>query len=432
MARKAIASIIGVGCTKFGSVLSTPGLKDKVMQELVMDAVHEAYDDAGVNPVKDVDAFFFGHMLSHSSHQYSNNTQTCDWIGMQGKPSLNFATACSTTNVGIGEAAMSIASGQYKCVLVTAAEILTAQPKETADVLAGTPLDRTPLDPGRMFYWTMYGGDTVYDNYSVPSGFAYYGPMQMVEYARRYNIPIEKMDEVEYKIRSNDRIHASLNPRATMHEQGTFEQEAKKAGYKDAFEYWKKTNPVSTWPVRTKSFLTPADGASAYIVCAPELAKKFTSKDPVDILGWGWSTTNSPFFSDPLKWTAHERAFNDAYKMADIKPKEIDYMSTHSCSATMAELATCEQSGYFERGEAWKAILEGRTLYSGDKPMNTSGSRHAFGHAWTASAGAELYEIVKQFRGEAGKRQVKNGMNVAVLQNEGALFHAAVSVLGRR
>jgi acetyl-CoA C-acetyltransferase len=64
--------------------------------------------------------------------------------------------------------------------------------------------------------------------------------------------------------------------------------------------------------------------------------------------------------------------------------------------------------------------------------MNVTGGRHAFGHAWSASAGAELYEIVKQMRGEAGKRQMKNDVKLAGMQNEGALFHAAVTILKRR
>lgn len=430
MAAKPKVSIIGVGCTPFGSVLSSPELKGKTFQDLITMACHEAMDDAGVNPKKDIDALFMGNMLSHSIHQYSINTQACDWVGMQGKPALHFATACSTTNVGIGLAANSIMSGKYKCVMVTAGEILTAQPKEQPDVPTGSPLEMEPLDFGKMFYWTMYGNDQIYNAFAFPPGLAYYGPMQMVAYAKKYKVPIEKMDEVEYMTRVADRIHASLNPKSLM--KTTLEAEAKKAGYKDAFKYWQEQNPVSTWPMRAKSFLTPADGASAYIVCDAKLAKKFTKKTPVDVLGWGWSGTNHPFFSDPLEWTAHKIAFKEAYKMAGITGKQVDYLSAHSCSATMSSIHTAEMAGYFKPGTAWKGVLDGRTLYKGDKPMNTTGSRHAFGHAWTGSAGAELYEIVKQMRGQAGKRQINKKMDVAVLENEGATIQAAVTVLKKR
>lgn len=430
MVSKPKVSIIGVGCTPFGSVLSSPGLKGKTFQELITEACHEAMDDAGVNPVKDIDALFMGNMLSHSIHQYSINTQACDWVGLQGKPALHFATACSTTNVGVGLAANSILSGKYKCVLVTAGEILSAQPKEQPTTPVNNPLQMDPLDFGLMFYWTMYGNDQIYNAYMNVPGLAYYGPMQMVAYAKKYGLDMETMDKVEFKTRVADRIHASLNPKSFV--KGTLGEEARKAGYKDAFKYWKEQNPISTWPMRAKSFLTPSDGASAYIVCDSKIAARLGKKRPVDVLGWGWSGTNHPFFSNPLEWTAHKKAFKTAYKMAGITGSQIDYLSAHSCSATMSSIHTAEMAGYYRPGTAWKGVLKGETLYTGSKPMNTTGSRHAFGHAWTASAGAEIYELVKQMRGEAGKRQIKKKLDIGVVENEGATIQAAVTVFKKR
>ena len=124
MVGKPVASIIGVGCTTFGNVMSTPGIKGMTLQELYMTACKEAIADAGINAVKDIDAFYIGNYEPQSSHQLSENSQTCDWLGLQGKPSINFATACSTTNTGLGLASMSVMSGKYDCVLVTAGEIL--------------------------------------------------------------------------------------------------------------------------------------------------------------------------------------------------------------------------------------------------------------------------------------------------------------------
>jgi acetyl-CoA C-acetyltransferase len=430
MVQPPVASVIGVGCTTFGDVLSTPEIQDKTLQELYVDACQEALRDAGLNPVRDIDAFFIGNYLPQSVHQLSVNSQACDWLGLQGKPSLNFATACSTTNVGLGLSSMAVMSGKYRCVLVTAGEILRSQPKESWTTLASSPLEREPLDPGEMFYYTMYGADTVYDNYGAASGFAYYGPWQMIEYGRRYGYSAEDIDRIEYTIRRNDRLHASLNPKSLIRE--SYEHEAKQAGYDNPFEYWLQTNPVSAWPVRVKSFLNPCDGASAYVICHPDLATELTDKRPVDLVGWGWSTTNSPFFEDPLEYTGHKRAYDEAYAMAGVAGADLDYLTTHSCSATMAEIESAETGGYFDHGEAGKAILDGRTLYTGDKPMNVTGGRHAFGHAWSASAGAELYEIVKQMRGEADGRQMAKDIGLAGIQNEGALFHTAVSILNRR
>jgi acetyl-CoA C-acetyltransferase len=430
MTNPSVGSVIGVGCTSFGDVLSTPEIKDKTLQELYVEACREAMEDAGLNPVKDIDAFFIGNYLPHSVNQLSVNTQTADWLGLQGKPSLNFATACSTTNVGLGLASMAVMSGKYRIVLVTAGEILQSRPKESITTPARSPLEREPLDVGEMFYYTMYGADTVYDNYGAASGFAYYGPWQMIEYGRRYGYKLEDLDRIEFMIRSNDRFHASLNPKSLIKQ--TYEDEAREAGYEDPFEYWTETNPFSAWPVRAKSFLNACDGASAYIVCHPDVAAEVTEKRPIDLIGWGWSSTNSPFFEDPLEYTGHRLAYDEAYEMAGVTGVDLDYLTTHSCSATMAEVESAETGGYLAHGEAGKAILEGQTRYDGEKPMNVTGGRHAFGHSWSASAGAELYEIVKQMRREADGRQMSKDINLAGIQNEGALFHTAVSILKRR
>ena len=51
---------------------------------------------------------------------------------------------------------------------------------------------------------------------------------------------------------------------------------------------------------------------------------------------------------------------------------------------------------------------EGRTLISGDVPVNTSDGLTARGHPVGATGLAQVAEIVWQLRGEAGNRQVLN------------------------
>jgi len=150
--------------------------------------------------------------------------------------------------------------------------------------------------------------------------------------------------------------------------------------------------------------------------------EKYTKKLPIEVSGFGYAAYNWPWDG-----SAEVIAFKDSYAMAGIKPEDVDYLSVHDCLQT-AHLDTSETAGYFKKGEAWKAILDGRTRFDGDKPMNTSGGRGGVGHAFEASAGAETYEIVKQMRGEAGARQVKKSIRVAVQHNAGYALHMAVAV----
>jgi acetyl-CoA C-acetyltransferase len=54
----------------------------------------------------------------------------------------------------------------------------------------------------------------------------------------------------------------------------------------------------------------------------------------------------------------------------------------------------------------------------GKIPVNTSGGLKSKGHPVGATGVAQVVEIVKQLRGEAGERQVKNA-NVGMTQNMG-------------
>jgi acetyl-CoA C-acetyltransferase len=317
-------------------------------------------------------------------------------------------------------------------VLVTAGEILSAAPAEKPGAPTGSPLEYEPVPIDLMYYYTAFGIDQIYTAYNAPGGFAEYQSFQMIQYAKKYGLTIDQMDEIECDIRKVCRKHGSMNPKALF--QMTLEQEAKKAGFNNVLDYWKSANnPTNAWPARVKGFLMPADGATAYIVCDPKIATRLCKKTPVDVIGHAWDGSNTPW-SDKnfLEFPFDIRAVKKAYNMAGVTGKDLDYLYCHDCSATLGHLATPELMGYFPKGQAWKAVKEGRTLYTGDKPMCTSGGRNALGHAYAASAGAELYEIVKQMRGEAGKRQIKDRPKIAAQQNHGAMLHTAVSVYRRR
>jgi acetyl-CoA C-acetyltransferase len=92
-------------------------------------------------------------------------------------------------------------------------------------------------------------------------------------------------------------------------------------------------------------------------------------------------------------------------------------------------VCVAEVSGYLPKGQGLRYAKEGRLRYDGDRPMSTHGGRHAFGHAWAASAGSDTYEAVKQIRGAAGERQIKKAPRVAVIHTHGYAMISTVLVL---
>ena len=73
-------------------------------------------------------------------------------------------------------------------------------------------------------------------------------------------------------------------------------------------------------------------------------------------------------------------------------------------------MAISEELGFFERGKAKAAVVEGITRIDGKLPINTSGGLKSKGHPVGATGVSQVHELVKQLRGEAEKegRQVKN------------------------
>ena len=77
-----------------------------------------------------------------------------------------------------------------------------------------------------------------------------------------------------------------------------------------------------------------------------------------------------------------------------------------------------EDLGFCRKGEGKDMIRKGVTNIDGKLPVNTSGGLKAKGHPITATGIAQVYELVKQMRNQAGERQVSN-VNYALSHNIG-------------
>ena len=414
-------AISGVGCTHFGDLMETPAIKDMSLQELTAAAVKEALDDAGLSG-QDVDAVFAGNAMVHSSQLPATYSQMSKWTGTQFKAGVHFEAQCSTTNVGLAMAATAIAAGVYDTVLVFGVESTRSKVKDYS------PYEREPISHQQSWLWTDMA---VNQAYGVPQGydiFSSYNGLVALGYCRKHGISIEDFDRGMFELCRTRRLHGSMNPKANIQE--TLEDAAKRKGLSDAFEYWQsENNPFVAWPSRLLSLVTTADGASAMVLTRADTAKSGRSQ-PVEVKGFGISASDLPWYGeDPTIWKNDERAVEDAMDMSGIKAADIGYLHTHDCSH-ISSLCTAELIGYLEPGKALDAAREGRLRFDGDRPMSTHGGRHAFGHAWAASAGSDTYEAVLQMRGKADKRQIAKPPEISVIHTHGYAMIGTVIVLG--
>lgn len=414
-------SIIGVGCTPFGNVLETPEIKGMTERELFAWAAMEAMEDAGLE-ASEVDAFYIAQCMPETlSHSFGAYAMVADWIGMRNKPGFHHETACSSTNTGLRHAVIDVASGAHDIVLSGGIEITNSYPME-----GKPPHMRKALDQGELWYRTNYGADQAY---WYPGGMSVGSlcDFACMNYAKKYGLTLDQMDQALSAASISNRRNAVRNPLATLALKELAE-EAVEHGFNNLDEYMKSNfDPKLGTIMRAFHAATPVDGASALIVCPTSMAGSFTDF-PIDVIGFG-SSTGIPYHEVNAVLDLDKEAFAQAYKMAGINPyKDIDYMHVHDCMVN-THFTTTEVGGYFRPGEAWGAIIEGRTAFDGDKPISTTGGRTWMGHAWSASAGAEITEAVRQMRGLCGNRQINPRPKVSVVHNLGHGLHCNVTVL---
>jgi acetyl-CoA C-acetyltransferase len=105
------------------------------------------------------------------------------------------------------------------------------------------------------------------------------------------------------------------------------------------------------------------------------------------------------------------------------------------------EMISLEDLGFCERGKAWRNIYESCQDYKGYYEVdgeklfvNVNGGLKADGNPLGATGGAQIFEVFKQLRNEAGERQVKSDKELkygCALELEGFGTKGYVHILGR-
>ena len=162
------------------------------------------------------------------------------------------------------------------------------------------------------------------------------------------------------------------------------------------------------------------DGAAAAVIMTKELARRYTSS-PIYVAA---SVQVSGTYPDEKSFTYFDtdvRGAKTAYEMAGLGPEDMDLAEVHDCFSS-AEIVHYEDLGFCKKGEAGRFVEEGLSDIGGKIPVNTSGGLLSKGHVIGATGMSQIIEVVRQLRGQAGKRQVE-GAKVGLQHNAGGFFH---------
>ncbi len=367
-------AIIGVGMTKWGE------LWEKPLRDIFAETALLAIEDAGVDHI---DSMYVGCMSSGlfvgQEHLASLLT---DYLGVKNIPAARVESACASGGLAVRMGFMEVASGMSDIVLVSGIEKMTDVTTDGATFALATAADQ---------------------EYEVYNGITFPGLYAMMANAHmhKYGTTREQIAMIAVK----NHQHGSMNPLAQFPQKITVENVLNSVLIAD--------------PLRILDCSPITDGAAAAILVPLEFAKMHSKKPLVKIIGSGHATDTIALHSRDYitELKATELAGQRAFKMAKKKPEDIDLAEVHDCF-TIAELCVIEALGFVEKGKSGKATEDGMTALGGKIPVNTSGGLKSKGHPVGATGVAQVVEIVKQLRGEADKRQVKNA-KVGLTQNMG-------------
>ena len=411
-------SIVGIGATPFMNTIKNDTYHGITNGELFGHAALDAMKDAHVEP-RDVQYFFHGSANPHVMfHAITPNLQVADWFGMRGKGSISHSEGCCTGYIALEEAVFAVASGAYDIVLTGACDMGTGMPDGNTPDHMRVELSTEVLFPDLDSIF-----DRAYGRY-LGGGPGMNHDDWINLYAHENNLTPDQIDDVLNHQSYHMRRAGALCPRAIR--RTTFDDMAKEAGYDDVWEYMKSPhNPKMTQYLRTSSDSCVADGAAACIVVPTEIAHEFTDK-PVEVLATGASVLDA--IVPHLEKKATAEAARQVFEATGLTADDMDLVMVNDFIGSSAFLAA-EEIGYLPKGEGWKYVLDGRTAFDGDKPINTNGGRTSYGHAFGASGLADIFEAVTQMRGEAGLRQVKKLPKHVFLRGCGGAQNVRATIL---
>jgi acetyl-CoA C-acetyltransferase len=410
-------AVVGAGMSQFGA------FPDKTGRDLFVEAYRELAHgiDKGFDP-REIDAIYVGNFSSDLFEKQAHNAPImADAVGLTPRSATRVEDACASGGVALRQGLMAIASGLADMVLVGGFERMTALPTaEVTDTLAAA-------------------ADGLYE---IPAGFTFPGFYAAIAsaYMHKYGLTPEHLMHVAIKNHAN----GALNPKAQFGVtipawmQGRIEAAKKKnkpiPTWQNEFDFLhdEAANPMVAWPLRLFDCSPITDGAACVLLVAEERARDFTDA-PLYVIGSG-QASGRPLHdrADLTSIDAAQMAARQAYDMANVTAADIRLAEVHDCF-TIAEIVATEDLGFFAPGHGYGMAEDGVTARDGARPINTSGGLKSKGHPVGASGVAQVIEVWKQARGEAGERQVKQDVTLALTHNVGGTGQTcAVHIFERR
>jgi acetyl-CoA acetyltransferase len=364
--------IVGIGESRLGKV------PDRSALQLHSDAAYAALEDAGLS-LSDIDGLITTPVRVEPWNMPCG--VVASFLGLQPDYLSTLDLAGASGAAMIHHAAMAVASGQCNTVLCVAGQNLLTNKTRASAVQ------------------TMAESGAAHAQFETP-----YGPLVASNYAliaqrhrHEYGTTDEQMAEVAVTIRR----HASLNPNAHQQKPITVQD-------------------VLTSPIKRLDCALVSDGAAAAIVTRADRARDLKQK-PVRVLGQGYGLSHS-YVGEAmnLPFSGAVQSGKKAFAMAGVTHADIDVAQLYDCF-TITVIIELEDLGFCKKGEGGAFVQGGRIALGGELPVTTHGGLLSCAHPGLGGGLFHVLEAVRQVRGQAGARQVKDAKLALVHGNGGTI-----------
>lgn len=388
--------MVGVGETRFS------GPQDKTGIELFAEAATEAINESNLKP-KDIKALFIGNALGDFAEgQGMMPPYLAENIGCFHVPANRYEGACASASMAVRDAFIGVASGFYDIVL--------AGGVERAATMGTALATRT---------FAMFSDA----HYEYPAGTTFPAVFAMLAhlYAATYGLPLARLREQMARVTMQSYKHGSVNPKGQFY-----------GKYGDISMEKILTSFVVCSPLTLHDCCPFSDGAAAVVLAAADVAKKLTKK-PVSITGAGQASNGTLSNQDDYlpRIRARELSSQQAYKMAGVKPQDIDLCELHDCFS-IASLIAAEGLGFFDYGKSGEAWEKGQADIGGKIAINPSGGLKSKGHPIGATGAGQVYEVTKQLRGEVEPERQVEGARIGMTDTLGGDGATLVNIILER
>jgi len=386
-------AVIGVGNSKFGN------RQDVNVTELAFEAVKPAIEDAGITP-KDIEFVAVGSAGAGAWYEEALPAViAAEYCGLTGAGLVRCEAACASGSAAVFTVYSAIASGQIDIGMALGLEKMREVDTPTVVELIGR------------------AGYYLWEFHNFGMTFPAYYAMHATAHMAKYGTTEEDLALVAVK----NHKYGALNPVAHFQKEITIDEAL-------------SSYPIA-WPLKLYDCCPVTDGSAAVILASEEKVKELKIDTPVWIEGIGYSsgTGNLSKRDTYVGLKSAVIAAQKAYKMAGVGPEDIEVATVHDCF-TIAEIMAYEDLGFCKKGEGPKLLREGQTEIGGKIPVNVDGGLKAKGHPIGATGCSMIYELTKQLREEAEKRQRQVPLKnyIALAHNVGGTGHYCYVTILRR